>query len=187
MEKAIGRIISEEVLLGDPFFSVLKRRIQTSHGDERDQLIWDRRDKSFSVALAKDKENNFILIKEPKYGQFKSFLTTPILTIKENETPLESAQRALYVEAGYKAEKWILLRKNAVVDFPDKIAGGDHYFFLALDAYKVAKPKFDSELVLIPSENAAILLFSDYNGQTLDLAMSIVALALGLSFLKNSS
>ncbi len=145
----VGTIISETKALDNKFFPVIERVIQTPDGETREpQLLWDRSGKTFAVAIARTLEGKFVFIREPKYGQMRKMLVLPTGAVKKNETPKQAADREFTEETGYKVENWVQLRENPVVDFADKTDGGEHYFFLGVDAVKVGEPEKFREVVL---------------------------------------
>ncbi|HIH14780.1 MAG: hypothetical protein QT08_C0009G0024 [archaeon GW2011_AR17] len=117
----IGKILSEKVVYQNMFFTVLQREIQTSLGEGRTYLLWDRRDKSFSVVVALTSDQKVIFLSQPKYAQFRHYLTLPIGTLFEDEGHLEAAKRTFLREAGYESDEWLTLRESGIIDFPVKL------------------------------------------------------------------
>lgn len=180
----VGTIRAEEVALDNKFFPVVQRIIETPDGATREQLIWDRRGKEFSVLLARTEDAKFILVKEPKYGQMKDMLTVPAGRIKDGESPEDAAKRELLEETGYEVEEVVLL-KQRVVDFADKIAGGAHYLFLGLDAQQTSSPPEQfREVVELTREEAEKLLDGELADLELDIAISLTTVALVLRWVE---
>ncbi len=120
----VGKVIAERHVLENPFFPVIERVVAVN-GVERDpQYLWDRRGRTFAVAVGLTPEGNFVLVEEPKYGQMKRMLSFPSGGVKKGETPVEAAAREFEKETGYRADSWELLRETPLVDFADKIDGG---------------------------------------------------------------
>ena len=68
----VGNILTEETVLGHPYFKVVERVVVTPTGEVRDsQLLWDRRGKLFAIAVVTDESGQFILVEESKYGQMR--------------------------------------------------------------------------------------------------------------------
>ncbi|MBI4224894.1 MAG: NUDIX hydrolase [Candidatus Sungbacteria bacterium] len=178
----VGKIVSESIAYDNPFFKVTRRIVETSGGIIREpQFLWDRQGRSFSVVIGHTNAGNIILVREPKYGQMKRMLTAATGGVKKDETPLDAAKREFTEETGYGATNWIILREDPMVDFSDKIDGGEHYFFLATGAYLVKMP--ESEVVLIDPKRARNLLRGRLDDMHLEIAMSWVALTLALDYL----
>ena len=177
---SVGIIRREEDALDNKFFPVVQRTIETPDGKMREQLIWDRRGKEFSVLLARTADDIYILVKEPKYGQMRDMLTVPAGRIKDGESPEDAARRELLEETGYEVKEVILL-KDGVVDFPDKTDGGAHYLFIGTDAQKSSNPPEQfREVVELTRSQMERVLDDQIDGLELDIAMSLTTVALAL-------
>lgn len=185
------KILREEEVLDNDFFAVVKRTVTDPDGKAREQLVWDRRGKGFSAVVVRTGSGEFLLVQEPKYGHttpegtLQNFLTIPTGGIKKGEAAEVAARRELLEEAGYIAEELVLLR-GAVVEFPDKIDGGDHNIFLADNATKVQEP--EGKVILVTRKQLEELV----DGKTideqitslkLDIAMSMLGIVLALRYL----
>lgn len=84
-------------------------------------------------------KGKIILTKEEQPGK-KQFLSVPGGLMKKTETAVETAERELLEETGYKAKKFILLARNQ----PSSMIEWTKYLFLAKGCTKVSKPKLDS-------------------------------------------
>ncbi len=184
----VGKIVSEEKTYDNPYFPVVSRVVKTPQGEIREpQLVWDREGKEFSVALALTTDNKFVLIREPKYGQMRRLLSVPTGGIKKGEAPLDTAKREFKEETGYEAEDWTQLRQTPIVDFADKIAGGEHHFFFGKNAHQTATPENLREVVLISPEQASQMIDGEIEGERIEIAMSLVGIMLGLRYLEKAN
>ncbi|MFX0206355.1 MAG: NUDIX hydrolase [Candidatus Hodarchaeota archaeon] len=183
-ESKIGEVVDQEEVFDHRFLRVTRRTIETPLGKIREQLVWDRGNKRFAVAIAETQQNQFILIEEPKYGQMKEMLVVPAGGVKKGETPLYAAQRELREETGYYTEDWIpLMGGKSMVDFPDKVAGGEHLFFYGRNATQVCDPEPERKLKLVTREQAEALLDRRLEELELEIAMSWVALSAALRYI----
>ncbi len=178
----VGNILKENAVLDSPFFRVLSRTIRDLSGNVREQLIWDRRGKNFVTALAITEEGDFVMVKEPKYGQEKMMLTVPAGGIKKDETSEQAASRELFEETGYEVKSWIKVRED-IVDFPDKTDGGQHTLFLGLGAQKVGNPENFSEIRLFNRDEFENLIDGQIEEAKLEIAISLVSATLVLRYL----
>lgn len=178
-ETEVGIILKEERVFDHSFFPVLRRVVRDSNGTEREQLLWDRFGKSFVVAVACTEDKHFVLIREPKYGQMRKLLTCPAGAIKRGEKPKEAANREFREETGYQADNWIVLRHTPLIDFPDKIDGGEHYIFMGFNAVRITDPEPGRELILVSLEGIQKIL-DDQGSLKLEIAMSYVAISSAL-------
>lgn len=168
----VGTIISETKALDNKYFPVIERVIQTPDGETREpQLLWDRGGKTFAVAIALTPDNQFVLIREPKYGQMKKMLVVPTGAIKKDETPEQAAAREFLEETGYEVESWVMLRQTPVVDFADKTDGGEHFFFFGRNARKVQEPEQYREVILLGPDSVQQALLRE-----VQVAVSLVGL-----------
>lgn len=181
----VGVIGSERLVLDNRYFSVIERVIKTPDGITREpQLLWDRAGKSFAVAVGLTVEGSFVLVREPKYGQMRRFLSVPTGGVKKGEPPADAAAREFLEETGYEITEWRLLRSTPVVDFADKSDGGEHYFFFGIGATRKQDPESEREVVIVTPDQAMEMLLGTAGLEPIELAMSFVGITLALAHLK---
>ena len=185
-ETPVGKITSEEVAFSHPYFKVVRRTIEeTPGGPVREQLLWDRGGEG-AVAVAIDEDDNFILVEEPKYGQMRRFISCAAgyVRAKKGESPLEAAKRELREETGYEARKWVSIHSGTMIDFPDKTDGGEHHFFLAVDARQTGEPEEYRTVVKFSRlEIEFMLTGQELPDHRIEIAMTHVALSCALLYM----
>ena len=141
------KILKKEYLEKNKWVNLRKDVCITTHGKKIDDYyVMELADVASVVAITKDKK--ILLVKEYKHGVQKEVLQLPSGYVDKGETSLETAQRELLEETGYKAEKWTTLGK--LTGSPGRLT---HYYhlFLAENAEYVQEPHADEteSLVLI--------------------------------------
>lgn len=180
-ETEVGKIVKESKVYESVGFSVIERVIQTPEGKVRaPHFLWDRKGKRFSVVVALTDKGEFLLLLEPKYGQMQVMLMLPAGGVKKEESPMQAAKRELKEETGYESNNWSSLRDTPVIDFPDKIDGGEHYFFLATGAWKSGKEEAGRKLLLFTRDEIEKILDDSHPKFHLNSAMAIAALGLAI-------
>lgn len=175
----VGTVSAERRILDHPFFPVVERVITNTDGVREPQLLWDRAGKRFAVAVGTTTDGNFVLVEEPKYGQLRRFLSVPTGGVKKGEAPIDAAAREFLEETGYECSRWEILRRAPVVDFADKIDGGEHYFFWGIGATKISEPESDRRVVIFSLAEIKMML-RGVGTETLELAMTIAALSIAI-------
>src|SRR3989344_6989380 len=146
----VGKIISEKYAFNHPFFQVVERVVQSPDGEVREpQLLWDRGSRRFAIAYVVTSEGQVVVVREPKYGQMDLFHSLPAGGVRKDEEPLSAAKRETLEETGYECEKWFSVPGEPLVDFADKIDGGEHYVFLGLNARQIQKPEENNRVVVL--------------------------------------
>ena len=174
----VGTIVSEERAFDHPFFPVLRRFVRTPEGVKRDeQLLWDRVGKNFAIAVVTDDKGNFVLVREPKYGQMKMMLSAPTGGVKKGEHMFEAVKRELKEETGYVSDSWSNTPVGPFIDFADKSDGGEHFVFFAENAYKVGEPRGLGQSVVLATRDELI---TEFIPSGVIPAMSVAALSLKL-------
>lgn len=177
-EKDIGIIIEERPVLENRHLKVIERKFKPAGTQEtRSQLIWDRRGKIFVVILAVTENGEVILVEEPKYGIFKRILALPAGGVDPGESVWNAAERELEEETGYTSDAWKILR-GPIIDFADKIDGGEHFFLLGENARRVGLPA-ESGCVprLIKKREIASLIEGGHPKLEVNLAVSLACLS----------
>lgn len=127
----VGTVFSVKVVYDHKFFRVLSVVFQTPGYIVRDpQLLWDRSDKEYVVALLRKPNGKWVFVCEPKYGAARMIVTAPTGLRKPSETGIEAAIRFAKTKAGYTASQWTCLTPTSCPEFADKIAGGEHVIYL---------------------------------------------------------
>jgi 8-oxo-dGTP pyrophosphatase MutT (NUDIX family) len=138
--------------------------------------VWDRRSQTFIVIAALTEDKKILLVEEPKYGIMKRVLNLPAGGVDPGEIPKEAAERELLEETGFTANRIIPLR-DRIIDFADRIAGGEHSFFLALGAVPVSEPEPLRKPILVGFDEAKALLMGTHPTLKMVTAMSLSCLA----------
>jgi len=162
----------------NPSFIIKERTIRENDSDKK-HLFWDRRHESFVVMAAITPDEKFVFVQEPKYGALERIMNLPTGGVEPNELPDEAAKRELLEETGYKAREIIPLR-GGIIDFPNKIAGGVHSFFLGLDAAKVSEPQESGIPILVWQGEIKLLIAGKHPDLKLATAMSISCLSVAI-------
>ena len=148
------------------FLSILKYKCYLNNGQiiTREKLLKGKTDGSAVIILAVTKENEFILAIEPRVFTKETVdIGLPAGYIEENERPVESAERELLEETGYKAEKFIPLGSF----YQDQgVSGAYNYYFLATGCHKVKDQSLDKDefikYILVSYEELNYLLENNY-------------------------
>lgn len=180
MNEMEATILNERAAFDNKFFRVIEREIKTKSGEVRKHLCWDQRGKTFSVAVPITEKGEVVMVLEPKYGSMEMTLNLPAGRVEKNEEPVAAADRELQEETGYAAEIWTPLRER-IIEFPDKVAGGEHFFFLALDAKAVKAPEEkERQAALVPREEWIPLIMGTHPKLHVRRGFTIVGLSLAL-------
>lgn len=155
LQTEVGEIVSEDLAYDNKFFPVISRVVKTPAGIVREpQFLLDRGGKFFAIAVACDEYDNYILVDEPKYGQMKRVLSVPTGGVKKGETPLTAAKREFLNETGYISDHWEESGLAPLIDFADKIDGGEHHIFYARNARRHQDPRDPERKVFITSKHS---------------------------------
>jgi ADP-ribose pyrophosphatase len=134
------KTINRETILDlSPHLAVEKHTIKLPSGQVIDNWAWLVTPDYVNV-VALTEEGLFLIFRQTKYGVEGTTLATVGGYIEPGEAPLSAAQRELLEETGYQAKHWESLGKF-VVD--GNRGNGTAHFFLAREAYPVAKPDAD--------------------------------------------
>lgn len=176
-ETEVGTILEENIAFENSKFKVIERIIKPRGGNVRSQFIWDRRGKVYVVILAVTENGEIIFVDEPKYGISRRILALPAGNIEDGESVWTAAKRELLEETGYVAERWKIL-KGPIINFPDKIDGGEHFFLVGEGAKYFSRP---SELDCIPrfvkKEEVTAIIAGEHPNIEIYLAVSLACLA----------
>jgi len=175
-------LIREKPFLDDPEFKLKERLVRSDKGPKR-RLVWDRRGRTYVVIAPFTARKELILVEEPKYGILRRVINLPAGGIDSGEEPVEAAIRELQEETGFRPRRMTLLR-SGIIDFADKIAGGEHFLFLAQDAEHVQDPEDSSRAIIIPSQEAVLLLKGSHPNAEIATAMTLSCLALAIAALE---
>ena len=96
--------------------------------------------RDYVIVLARTREGQFLLFRQPKYGVDGLSLAPVGGYIEDDEPPLEAARRELLEETGCQAEDWILLGSLRV---DGNHGAGTAHLFLADGATVVQTPDSD--------------------------------------------
>lgn len=97
------------------------------------QYVWDRSDTKYVTVVPYWYDGNkqlwFITLKEFKFGVFRDMVSFPGGAVDEGEEPADAARRETLEEIGLKVLVLEILCAD-VVEFPDRIYGGEHTVYL---------------------------------------------------------
>ena len=149
LEKYINELktikINEIDNSGKGFLSVKRYSCLLNNGKTitRERIIKNGKDGSASIILPITKEENVILVVQPRVFKPSTVgVEIPAGYIEENEEASVSASRELEEETGYRAKEMILLAKF----FQDSgCSGAFNHCFLALDCEKVSEQHLDKD------------------------------------------
>lgn len=141
--------------------------------------VWDRREESFAVIVAITQERKIILLEEPKYGVIKRILNLPAGAVDPGEHPKKAAERELLEETGYTCQE-IIPSRSGIIDFANKIAGGEHYLFTGFDAFQVKDPEEFRKPVLLDLSEAKSLIAGNHPHLKIETAMSLACMSITL-------
>ncbi len=96
--------------------------------------------RDYVIVLARTREGQFLLFRQPKYGVEGLSLAPVGGYIEDDEQPLEAARRELLEEAGCRAETWTLLGSLRV---DGNHGAGTAHLFLADRATIIQPPDSD--------------------------------------------
>lgn len=138
----------------------------------------------FIEVLAMTTDEKFICFRQTKYGLDRISIAPVGGYIKDDETPVQAAQRELLEETGYQAKEWINLGAYRV-DPNLGISMG--HLFLALSAYHINLPMSDDieeqQLIFL---NQADLTTALSNGEFKVLGWTALV-ALSLAYINRTS
>ncbi len=122
-----------------PWFEVWRERVRLPDGrvipDYYQLVVPDA-----SVVVAITPEQELLTLRQYKHGAGATIWGLPAGFCKNNEHPMDCAQRELLEETGYQAQRWVAL--GTYVRDANR-GGGAVHAFLALNARKVAEPNSD--------------------------------------------
>ena len=177
-ETPVGNVVWERHILDNKYFPVLERRIEALDGAERpSQLVWDRRGRQSAIAVTLDRNSNLVLVQEPKYGVLRLMTSAPTGGIKAGEHPLDAAKRELLEETGYASSDWRPVPVKPLVDFADKIDGGEHIIWCAQSAHQIKPPRDPQQRLVLASRERLFRYIMPSGNMP---AMSIAAIMLTL-------
>lgn len=119
-------------------FDVYQWQQEMFDGTHETFEVLKRRDGASVVA--RTREGKFILIDEIQPTWSATHTGLPAGSQEENETLLQTAQRELLEETGYKADTWT---EWFIISPASKIEWNIHVF-IADEAYKITEPTFDA-------------------------------------------
>ena len=96
--------------------------------------------RDYVIVLARTREGQFLLFRQPKYGVDGLSLAPVGGYIEADEPPIEAARRELLEETGYQAGDWVSLGSFRV---DGNHGSGTAHLYLAGDAAKVREPDSD--------------------------------------------
>ncbi len=105
-----------------------------------------------SMAVPVTAEGEFVLVRQYRFAMRGRLLEFPAGTVEQGENPLETIQREIQEETGYKAHSWKTLGQ-----FPNAPGYSDEiiYAYLATDLEPIAQP-----LTLDEDEDIEVVLMS---------------------------
>jgi len=113
----------------------------------RASVVKTKADAVVIIAIERDtrkiKPDEFILVKQYRYGAGKELLEAPAGLIDEGETPMEAAKRELLEETGYTAGRYGWLNLGAVYSSPGASSEKIH-MFMACGVTESGEQKLDS-------------------------------------------
>jgi len=111
------KIISNKSVYEDKFVQVLLEDVELDDGKLiTDFSIVKKRD--IVMAVCRDIQGKYLLIREYKYGTQKYMWTLPAGGLKKNEKPEDAAKREVEEETGYSGKEYKML--GVVYDYPSK-------------------------------------------------------------------
>lgn len=149
MKKGPYEVLSAEEKYKNPWITVTEEKVIRPDGKEGIFGVVDY-GKGVTVA-ALDSDNNIYLVKEYYYALETYALQLPSGDIAEGESPQQAAQRELLEEAGAVASEWTDLGMTNPFTM---IIRSPAYLFLARGTRKQQEPEPETELVVVPFEEA---------------------------------
>ncbi len=174
----LNETVKERTVFDHENIKIIRRDTQMNSGRER-HYIWDRRSQKFVVVVAETIGKRYLFVREFKHGVTKMIVGLVAGGVDAGESPEQAALRELEEETGYTCENLTLLR-SGIVDFPNKIAGGEHFFFLATGAKPLALARPEAEIILLGKDDLIPFICGTHPQMKLDTAMSIACLSVGL-------
>jgi 8-oxo-dGTP pyrophosphatase MutT (NUDIX family) len=153
--------LSSELAFDTKWFKVRKDRVKMPNDKIIDDYyLWLSGDVALIVPVTEN--NEFILVKQYKYGANKEVIEFPAGFIDEKENPLDAAKRELKEETGYISNDFQLIAKNELS--PTK-SNGKVYIYLAKNSTIKYETSFDEteNIELIKKSEPEILKMIDNN------------------------
>jgi ADP-ribose pyrophosphatase len=149
MKKGPYEVRGAEVKYKNPWITVTEEKVIRPDGKEGIFGVIDYGRGTSTVAL--DESNNIFLVREYYYALEEYGLQLPSGDIAEGETPQQAAARELLEEAGAVADEWTDLGMTNPFTM---ILRSPAYLFLARGAKKQQEPEPETELVIMPFDEA---------------------------------
>lgn len=96
------KLVRTEAVYKDPWSAVLRKNYQVD-GGEPDETYVVIEKPAFALAVAIDKSNRVLLVRQYRHGTGRSYWALPGGFIDAGETPSGAAKRELFEETGYAA------------------------------------------------------------------------------------
>jgi ADP-ribose pyrophosphatase YjhB (NUDIX family) len=125
-----GKTVESSVIFHSKYLRVESHTVRTKLGELLSGWMWVDFDDQVNV-LVQDNKNNFVVIRQEKYGLPKATLSVVSGAIALNEKPKEAAERELLNELGLISTEWVFLGKFRT---DANRGGGFVYSFLATKA-----------------------------------------------------
>ena len=138
MKKKNWKLLGTESIFKNKYVTLDSWRMRQPRGGEAEYFI--HRTYDFVVVCAFTKNKNVLLLNQYYVSQGKHIATLVAGIIDGDEQPKTSARRELLEETGYQAGRIVPL--GSVIK--GKYATGKAYYFLALDAEKVAEQHLEA-------------------------------------------
>lgn len=129
-------VLQTETLIDEKYCRILADTIEMPDGKKK---IWYRQDKSDVVMVCPIlKDGQVLLQKDYRYGAKTEMIEFCAGVCDAGETPLETIQREMAEETGYKSEKWT---KIGEVYGNSTWSGAVLHFFVAEGCYRAQEQK----------------------------------------------
>jgi ADP-ribose pyrophosphatase len=130
------KILSRQTLIDSPYCPIEKQRVELP---DKSQVDWWVQTSYGAVLVVPIMPDGRVLYqKNYKHGCGTFIFEFPAGMIDSGEDPLETAQRELREETGYRADRWVALGQN----FSNPTGSTMRYFyFLALDCVLEGEPE----------------------------------------------
>jgi 8-oxo-dGTP pyrophosphatase MutT (NUDIX family) len=168
----VWKVTAEDKEYETPVFTLFKRIAQHPEGMEGTFYVVDTPDWVNVVAITPDEK--IILIDQYRHGMQAITTEIPGGMVDPGETPLESAQRELLEETGYRAQEWIEI---GLVEANPAIMHNRTYSFLALGCQQVQDQETDKHEEISIHTYDASAVFSLIDDGTIRHALVVAALA----------